>query len=222
MPTVGNNELTDARDHPITLELTNRFANVRDPHADEKALWVQAKRAVLAILRVQPSKDLVESLMQPVTEDHEIAWDSILEEMEVEQYRQNRRMPSTTVADGAYRLEDIRSYVIPPAPSVECYSPLLHRMTFREVKAHAIFYLLELEKQGKIIRDDGYQGILNAIASDVRSKHRKRLNRQQEKEYMKGALKQLSERKKFFEEKIESYNAFVDGAMNTMQRGNQK
>lgn len=96
------------------------------------------------------------------------------------------------------------------------------RMTFREVKAHAIFYLLELEKQGKITRGDGYQGILNAIASDVRSKHRKRLDRQQEKEYMKGALKQLSERKKFFEEKIESYNAFVDGAMNTMQRGNQK
>ena len=109
VPTVGNNELTDARDHPITLELTNRFANVRDPHADEKALWVQAKRAVLAILRVQPSKDLVESLMQAVTEEHEIAWDSILEEMDVEQHRHNRRMPSTAAADGAYRLEDIRS-----------------------------------------------------------------------------------------------------------------
>jgi len=95
-------------------------------------------------------------------------------------------------------------------------------MNFREVKAHAIFYLLELEKQGKITRDDGYQGILNAIASDVRTKHRKRLDRQQEKEYMKGALKQLSERKRSLEEKIESYNAFVDGGMNTMQRGNQK
>ena len=105
---------------------------------------------------------------------------------------------------------------------VERHLCLSCRMTFREVKAHAIFYLLELEKQGKITRSDGYQGILNAIASDVRSKHRKRLDRQQEKEYMKGALKQLSERKKFFEEKIESYNAFVDGAMNTMQRGNQK
>ena len=109
VPTVGNNELTDARDYPITLELTNRFANVRDPHADEKALWVQAKRAVLAILRVQPSKDLVESLMQAVTEEHEIVWDTILEEMEVEQYRHNRRMPSTIAADAAYRLEDIRS-----------------------------------------------------------------------------------------------------------------
>lgn len=95
-------------------------------------------------------------------------------------------------------------------------------MTFREVKAHAIYFLLELEKQGKITRDDGYQGILNAIASDVRSKHRKRLDRQHEKEYMKGALKHLSERKKYFEEQINSYNNYVEGAMNTMQRGNQK
>jgi Ras GTPase-activating-like protein IQGAP2/3 len=47
--------------------------------------------------------------MQVVTEEHEIAWDSILEEMEIEQHRQNRRMPSTTAADAAYRLEDIRS-----------------------------------------------------------------------------------------------------------------
>ena len=45
-----------------------------DPNAAEKALWVQAKRAVLAILRVQPAKDLVESLMQPVTDEHEQAW----------------------------------------------------------------------------------------------------------------------------------------------------
>jgi len=95
-------------------------------------------------------------------------------------------------------------------------------MTFREVKAHAIFYLLELEKQGKITREDAYQGILNAIASDVRSKHRKRLDRQHEKEYMKSALKHLSERKKNYEEQINSYNNYVEGAMNTMQRGNQK
>ena len=40
-----------------------------DPHAEEKALWVQAKRAVLAILRVQPAKDLVECLMQSILMD---------------------------------------------------------------------------------------------------------------------------------------------------------
>jgi Ras GTPase-activating-like protein IQGAP2/3 len=80
-----------------------------DPQAEEKALWVQGKRAVLAILRVQPAKDLVESLMQPVTDEHEVIWEGILEEMEIEQMRQNRRMPSTAGADSAYRLEDIRS-----------------------------------------------------------------------------------------------------------------
>lgn len=80
-----------------------------DPNAAEKALWVQAKRAVLAILRVQPAKDLVESLMQPVTDEHEQAWEAILEEMARDQMKYQRRMPSTTQADSAYRLEDIRS-----------------------------------------------------------------------------------------------------------------
>ena len=70
---------------------------------------MQAKRAVLAILRVQPAKDLVESLMQPVTDDHEFVWEGILEEMERDHLRHQRRMPSTTGADAAYRLEDIRS-----------------------------------------------------------------------------------------------------------------
>jgi Ras GTPase-activating-like protein IQGAP2/3 len=83
-----------------------------DPHAEEKTLWVQAKRGVLAILRVQPAQDLLESLMRPVTEEDEANWEDILEaEMENEQVRQiPRRQPSTAAAESAYRLEDIRSY----------------------------------------------------------------------------------------------------------------
>ena len=92
-------------------------------------------------------------------------------------------------------------------------------MTFTEVKAHAIQSLLELEKQGRIDRKDGFQGILNAIAVDVRSKHRKRLQRQQEMESMDTALQHLAERKKHFEEQIDSYHDYIDSAMNTMQRG---
>lgn len=204
VPHIGNEELNEARDTAIELQLTNRFAHVRDPAADEKTLWVQAKRAVLAILRVQPAKDLVDSLMQPVIDEHEVIWEGILEEMEREQSRHQRRMPSTTAADSAYRLEDIRS------------------MSFREVKAHAIYFLLELEKLGKISRMDGYQGILNAIAGDVRSKNRRRLQRQHEKESMEEALKYLAERKKAFEEQINYYHNFVENAMNTMQRGKGK
>lgn len=206
VPNLGTEELKDARDTVITLELTNRFAHVRDPHAEEKTLWVQAKRGVLAILRVQPGQDLVESLMRPVTEEDEFIWEEILEaEIENEQLRQiPRRQPSNVAADSAYRLEDIRS------------------LKFAAVKALAISNLLELEKQGKITRDDGFQGILNAIAGDVRSKHRKRLQRQQEMERMNDAILHLAERKKYFEEQINSYHDYVEAAMNTMQRGKGK
>lgn len=125
----GSHELHAARDRAITLELTNRFAVVRgeretpfyhlfgltilflDEQAELKALWVRAKRGVLAILRVQPAKDLIESLMQPVTDDHELLWEEIIDnEMSAERMRQrSRRMASTTQADASYHLEDIRS-----------------------------------------------------------------------------------------------------------------
>lgn len=69
---------------------------------------------MLAILRVQPAQDLLESLMRPVTEEDELNWEEILEaEMENEHVRQTpRRQPSAAAAESAYRLEDIRSYVI--------------------------------------------------------------------------------------------------------------
>ncbi|KZV69162.1 hypothetical protein PENSPDRAFT_753609 [Peniophora sp. CONT] len=207
VPHLGADEqLKDARERPITLELTNRFAHIRDPRADEKALWLQAKRAVLAILRVQPGKDLVEALMQPVTDEHEALWEEVIEsEMEAEPMRAGHgRLPSAVAQESAYRLEDIR------------------QLSFREVKAHAIYFLLELEKQGKITRSDGYQGVLNAIANDVRSKHRMRLQRQQEIDGMTEALAALNERKKHYLSQLESYSEYVEQSMATMQRGKSK
>ncbi|KAF9075841.1 hypothetical protein BDP27DRAFT_1415005 [Rhodocollybia butyracea] len=202
VPNFGNEELKDARDRAITLELTNRFANVEDPLAEEKTLWVQAKRGVLAILRVQPTQDLLAALLRPVTEEDENVWEDILDAEIANEARQvSRRQPSAVGTEAAYRLEDIRL------------------LNFAAVKAMAIQHLLKLEGLGKVSRNDGFQGILNAIANDVRSKHRKRLQRQQEMESMNDALRHLAERKQYFQEQIDSYNSYVDAAMNTMQRG---
>lgn len=71
---------------------------------------MQAKRGVLAILRVQPAQDLVEALMRPVTEDDELMWEDILvNEVQNEARQHQRRMPSQAVGDSGYRLEDIRA-----------------------------------------------------------------------------------------------------------------
>ncbi|KAH8830869.1 ras GTPase-activating protein [Flagelloscypha sp. PMI_526] len=197
-----NDELSSARDLPVSLELTNRFAHVPDPHADEKALWVKAKRGVLAVLRVQPAKDIGTALMQPVTADDEDAWQDILDaEIENEPHRGHAARQASQAGDTTYRLEDIRS------------------AGFGEVKAMTIAHLLELERTGKVTREDGFQALLNSIALDVRAKHRKRLQRQQELESMKAALQHLAQRKKEFEERINSYSTVVERSMDTMQKG---
>ena len=64
---------------------------------------------MLAILRVQPAKDLIESLFQPVAEEHEFIWEDIVEHELILHHKRNRRMPSTTGPESAYRLDDIRS-----------------------------------------------------------------------------------------------------------------
>jgi Ras GTPase-activating-like protein IQGAP2/3 len=66
---------------------------------------------VLAILRVQPAKDLLESLFQKVEEEHEFIWEDIVHHELVTDRRRKRRMPSTTGPESAYRLEDIRASV---------------------------------------------------------------------------------------------------------------
>ena len=95
-------------------------------------------------------------------------------------------------------------------------------MNFREVKAHAIFFLLELEKKGLIFRNNGYQEVLNAIALDVRSKNRRRVQRQHDKESMIETIQKLDERKQYFEAQINDYHNYVETAMSTMQRGKRQ
>jgi len=207
VPNLGSEELKDARDRAVTLELTNRFADVRDPHANEKAIWVQAKRGVLAVLRVQPAANLVESLVEAVTDEHEDLWEEIVNtELVYTEMQEQRhgRQPSAGVNDSAYRLQDIRT------------------LSYADVKEHALFYLLELEQLNKVTRADGYQGVLNAIAADLRSKHRRRIQRRQEMDAMNDALKHLNERKAAYKEQITSYNNYVDSAMSTLQRGKGK
>lgn len=95
----------------------------------------------------------------------------------------------------------------------------IYRLSYADVKEHALFYLLELERLNKVTRADGYQDVLNVIAADLRSKHRRRIRRRQEMDAMNDALKHLNERKASYKEQIASYNNYVDSAMSTLQRG---
>ena len=86
-------------------------------------------------------------------------------------------------------------------------------MRYTEVKATAIEYCLQLEKIGEITRKDHYQGVLNAIAVDVRNRNRKRIQRQKELNSMENTLKILDEKKDYLHNQQEAFNSYIETSM---------
>lgn len=68
----------------ICLQLDARARNLEDPESERKQLWVETKRCILYIIRVQQGRDLMEILVKPVTGEDEERWDELREEEERE------------------------------------------------------------------------------------------------------------------------------------------
>ncbi|CDU23551.1 related to Ras GTPase-activating-like protein IQGAP2 [Sporisorium scitamineum] len=205
-PVSNTQELNSARDSEITFELVSRMATLQDPEAETKALFVETKRLVLSLLKVQSGKTLVDVFVAPVTDREELQWEEIVS-LEIAADRQRQRgqrppgVPMYGGATGPGRLEDVR------------------RLSFAELKARTLENMLQLERLGKVSRANKYQDMLNAIAIDIRNKHRKRIQRANEKAAMHTTLKTLGEKKAYLEEQINSYHSYIDASMQTMQGG---
>src|SRR5271155_845161 len=102
-------------------------------------------------------------------------------------------------------------------------TPLSHstltwcRMSYAELKHIALRNVINLEKMGKVSRENGYQDLLNSIATDIRTKHRRRITRQNELESTRHTLAQLEEKAEFLKEQLAQYEAVIDQNKKTMQ-----
>ena len=85
------------------------------------------------------------------------------------------------------------------------------------MKHTALQNVIYLERTGKISRKNGYQDLLNNIASDIRTKHRRRLQRQNELESTRHTLAQLDEKAEFLKEQLAQYEAVIDQNKKTLQ-----
>ncbi|UZJ52581.1 hypothetical protein CBS101457_001901 [Exobasidium rhododendri] len=204
-PVSNTQELNSARDSEITFELISRRTSFKDPEAETKALFVETKRLVLSLLKVQSGKTLIDVFVAPVTDQDEMAWEEIVSlEVAADRQRQRGQRPpvpaDAMILSQSPQLEDVR------------------RLTFAELKARTLENMLELEKLNKVSRVNKYQEMLNAIAIDIRNKHRKRIQRHNEKMAMSTTLTNLAEKKKYLEEQINSYASYIDASMATMQK----
>lgn len=93
----------------------------------------------------------------------------------------------------------------------------LSMMSYRDLKRISLEKILELESLGKVSRSDFYQTLLNSIAFDIRSKRDRRLERAKEMGSVQQTLMSLHEKEQYLEQKLKTYNSYIEQAMVTLQ-----
>jgi Ras GTPase-activating-like protein IQGAP2/3 len=103
----------DQSNNTVRLRVTNRLAQLQqsDPRlAQLRELEVQAKRHVLAVLRVQTGKDLYDVFLKHPTEEDEQRWIyEVHRDIALDQARLARHDLPPTPAEAEYQMENIRS-----------------------------------------------------------------------------------------------------------------
>nr|CAG8474586.1 11600_t:CDS:10 [Entrophospora candida] len=165
-PLPDDDDSFDPNTKEIALTLTSRLSlkTINGEDSEIKHLFVETKRYVLAIMKVQNGKNLLDILVKAVT---------LADEKTYEEFK----------------------------------------MKFLDLKKLTLHNILKLENGGIITRKNDYQDILNAIATDIRNKHRRRIQRQKELRQLKQTLINLEEKRSHLDEQIKTYNDHIDVCM---------
>lgn len=189
----NESEMTATGSSDIQLFLTPKLHDVEDPEAEIKALFMETKRCVLYIIRVQSGANLLEILVKPIGPEDERKWDMILQE----------DFAGQDHTKGAYSDANMIDVT---------------RMSYYELKRTALENVMRLEHMGRISKHNFYQDVLNAIALDIRTKSRRRVQRQRELEGVRATLGNLHQKAKYLEQQRKSYDDYIEQAMATLQK----
>jgi len=166
---------------------------VLDPDAEIKALFMETKRCILYIIRVQSGGDLMDIMVKPITMEDEDRWEMLVrDELSAGSSKRGAYSEANTMVD-------------------------ISSMGYAELKRTALENILQLEHWGRLTRHNHYQDLLNAIAVDIRTKHRRRVQRQRELETVKLTLARLNNQATYLEQQLKTYNDYIEQAMVTLQ-----
>lgn len=192
----NESEMHAAGSSDIQLFLSPTLHDLEDPDAAVKALFLETKRSVLYIIRVQSGANLLEILVKPPTREDEAKWQALLRE------------DFAAAAEGGVGTRGAYS---------EANMVDVTRLTFCDLKRAALENVMRLEQAGRISKLNFYQDILNAIAVDIRTKSRRRVQRQRELEGVRMTLANLNEKAVYLEQQRKSYDNYIEQAMATLQ-----
>jgi len=187
-------EMSGVTSTEIQMTLNPKLHDIEDPEAEVKALFMETKRCILYIIRVQSGPNLMDILVRPITREDDHKWHTLLRE----------EFADGSKTRGAY--SDVNTMVD------------IKNMSYKELKRTALENIMRLEQFGRISRHNFYQDILNAIALDIRTKSRRRVQRQRELEGVRLTLGNLNEKAEWLESQRKSYDDYIEQAMMTLQK----
>jgi Ras GTPase-activating-like protein IQGAP2/3 len=158
---------------------------------------METKRCILYIIRIQTGKNLYDIMIQPITNEDEAKWSQLVrDELREQQLDPKKRNLYHDVSS----LLDIAS------------------LNYTQLKRSALQNIIQLERFGRISRLDHYQELLNAIALDIRTKHRRRVQRSREIDNSRATIATLEEKQAWLRSQLNSYNDYIEHAMVTLQQ----
>jgi Ras GTPase-activating-like protein IQGAP2/3 len=154
---------------------------------------METKRCILYIIRVQSGGDLMQIMVKPITMEDEDRWEMLVrDELSAGSSKRGAYAEANTMVD-------------------------ISSMSYAELKRTALENILRLEHFGRLTRHNHYQDLLNAIAVDIRTKHRRRIQRQRELETVRLTLARLNDQATYLEQQLKTYNDYIEQAMVTLQ-----
>jgi len=176
----------------MSLMLTSRLKPKQDSEAHVRNLFMETKRHILTIIRVQTGKNLLDILEKPASAKEEATYQALraLEES----------IPSDTNTETA-------------SVAGRSTTNLATSMNFSQLKQHTLESMAELEKSGKVNKSNNYQDMLNAIAKDIRNKHRRRISRKTELRNTKQTFESLIHKAAYLDDQKKSYNDYINACI---------
>ena len=135
----------------------------------------------------------MEIMVKPITDEDEARWSTLVRD----------ELSASSRKKGAY--SDAKTLID------------IASLSYSDLKRTALENILRLEQHGRLSRHNYYQDILNAIATDIRTKHRRRIQRARELEGVRLTLDRLNDQASYLDQQLKTYNDYIEQAMVTLQ-----
>ncbi|KAJ9063622.1 iqgap- protein [Entomophthora muscae] len=177
----------------ISLHLVNRFPAINERDAELKHLFVETKRLITYVIRVQSGASLLDILIKPSGPQEESRFDAIV----------NKELLVPSQNDN-----DNQEFPRPPPKLID-----ISNMSFSQLKSLALENAQELEARGWLDSEDGYQKLLNSIAADIRTKTKRRQQRSEELSRIHQTLENLEDKAAYLDDQRRTYANYLESCM---------